>query len=159
MDRAELMNRMAVLLGGRAAETLVFDDVSTGASDDLAKATEIARSMVVRFGMNEKLGQVAYEPEGPSFLGGPAGTDWRPRTYGEETATAIDVAVRELMDTAFQKASSILTARRPVLEGAAAELLTKETLTGDELAALAAKLALPAAGEKGPPIAAIRGQT
>ncbi|MFI5387327.1 MAG: ATP-dependent zinc metalloprotease FtsH [Fimbriimonadales bacterium] len=157
MDRAELMNRMAVLLGGRAAETLVFDEVSTGASDDLAKATEIARSMVVRFGMNEELGQVAYEPEGPPFLGGPAGSDWRPRQYGEQTATAIDTAVRELIDTAFQKALSILTAQRAVLEGAAADLLSKETLSGNELAALAAKVALPGSVERKPAIAAMRG--
>jgi len=88
---------MTVLLGGRASESLFFGEVSTGAADDLAKATEIARSMVVRFGMDPKLGQVAYEPEAAPLLGMPAGADWRPRRYGEETARAIDTAVRDLM--------------------------------------------------------------
>jgi cell division protease FtsH len=102
MDRAELMNRMAMLLGGRAAESLVFEKVSTGAGDDLAKASDIARSMVVRYGMDPTLGQVAYEPESVSALGMPTGADWRPRQYGEQTVTATDTAVRELIDTAFQ---------------------------------------------------------
>lgn len=133
MDRAELMNRMAVLLGGRAAESLVFDDVSTGASDDLARATDIARSMVVRFGMDPKLGQVVYEPEASPLLGMPAGTDWRPRHYGDETAGAIDTAVRGLVDNAFRRAVAILTANRPLLDKAAADLLAKETLSGDDL--------------------------
>ncbi len=153
MDRAELINRMTVLLGGRAAETLVFDVVSTGAADDLAKASEIARSMVVRFGMDEKLGQVSYEPESPALLGMPAGADWRPRHYGEETATAIDAAVRRLIDAAFQRAVSILTDNRVVLDGAAADLLSKETLSGDELLSLAEKLAVAAALEKKPKLA------
>ena len=75
MDRAELMNRMTVLLGGRAAESLIFDEVSTGAADDLAKATEIARSMVVRFGMDPKLGQVSYETEAaPCWVRRPTGS-------------------------------------------------------------------------------------
>ena len=96
MDRNELMNRMSVLLGGRAAESLVFENVSTGATDDLAKVTEIARSMVVRFGMDPKLGQVAYETDTAPLLGMLAGADWRPRHYGEETAGAIDTAIRDL---------------------------------------------------------------
>jgi len=140
MDRAELMNRMTVLLGGRAAETLVFDEVSTGAADDLSKATEIARSMVVRFGMDQALGQVTYEPEAAPLLGAPGGSDWRPRRYGEATATAIDTAVRGLIDTAFQKAVAILTTNRVLLIQAAAELLAKETLSALELRAVAEKL-------------------
>ena len=71
MTREELENKMAVLLGGRAAEHIVFDELSTGAADDLAKATDIARSMVTRYGMDEELGQVAYEKVPQSFLGGP----------------------------------------------------------------------------------------
>ncbi|ABO60155.1 MULTISPECIES: ATP-dependent zinc metalloprotease FtsH [Burkholderiaceae] len=141
MDRGELMNRMAVLLGGRAAESLVFEEVSTGAADDLAKASDIARSMVVRFGMDPKLGQVAYEPESVSALGMPAGTDWRPRQYGEETATAIDTAVRELIEVAFKRASSILTANRTLLGEAAHDLLARETMSGEALQAIAARLA------------------
>jgi cell division protease FtsH len=145
MDRAELMNRMTVLLGGRAAESLVFDNVSTGAADDLAKATEIARSMVVRFGMDPKLGQVSYEPETTSPLGMPTGADWRPRRYGEETAATIDVAVRQLIEAAFAKAVSILTANRTLLSEAAAALLAKETMSADDLSGIAAKLSPPIA--------------
>jgi cell division protease FtsH len=158
MDRAELMNRMTVLLGGRAAESLVFEEVSTGAADDLAKASEIARNMVVRFGMDPKLGQVAYEGESGSFLGTPGVADWRPRHYGEETATAIDLAVRGLIDTAFQKALSILTTNRAVLDRAAADLLAKETMSGADLLGVAAQLVRGATPTKTPPIAVAGGQ-
>ena len=140
MNRAELMNRMTVLLGGRAAETLIFDEVSTGAADDLGKATEIARSMVVRFGMDEALGQVAYEPEAAPLLGGPEGADWRPRRYGEQTAAAIDAAVRGLIDSAFHMAITVLTTNRALLSQAAEDLLAKETFSAAELAMVAGKL-------------------
>jgi cell division protease FtsH len=136
MDRAELMNRMTVLLGGRAAESLIFDHVSTGAADDLVKATEIARSMVVRFGMDPKLGQVSYEPDTSPLLGTPGGADWHPRRYGEETAAAIDISVRDLIDTAFQNAMAILTVNRTLLDKVAAQLLAKETLSADDLRAV-----------------------
>ncbi len=141
MDRAELMNRMTVLLGGRAAETLFYKDVSTGAADDLAKATDIARSMVARFGMDEKLGQVTYEPESSPLLGNGSGAEWRPRRYGEATADAIDAAVRGLIDVAFERAVEILTANRALLDQAAKELLAKETLSTDDLRKVAAQLA------------------
>jgi len=154
MDRSELMNRMTVLLGGRAAESLVFDEVSTGAADDLAKATEIARSMVVRFGMDPKLGQVAYEPETAPLLGAPGGADWRPRHYGEETAAAIDNAVHGLIDSVFGRAVEILTANRPLLDSAASELLEKETMSEDDLRAIAGKLAPSERPERRPALAA-----
>src|SRR4029077_3549562 len=86
MDRGELFNRMTLLLSGRAAETLVFADVSTGATDDLTKATDIARSMVTRVGMDPKLGLVAYETERSAFLHGSGSDDWQPRHYGDATA-------------------------------------------------------------------------
>ncbi|VWC92346.1 FtsH-2 peptidase [Burkholderia contaminans] len=140
MDQAELMNRMAVLLGGRAAERLIFEEISTGAADDLAKASEIARSMAVRYGMDPKLGQVAYEPESTSPFGMPSGDQWRPRQYGEQTATAIDAAVRELIDAAFERASSILRSNRGLLERAARDLLAKETLVGEDLATLSKQI-------------------
>jgi cell division protease FtsH len=154
MDRAELMNRMTVLLGGRAAESLVFDEVSTGAADDLAKATEIARNMVVRFGMDPKLGQVAYEPETAPLLGAPGAADWRPRHYGEETAAAIDNAVHGLIDSVFGRAVEILTANRPLLDSAASELLEKETMSEDDLRAIAGKLAPSEKPERRPALAA-----
>jgi cell division protease FtsH len=143
MDRKELMNRMTVLLAGRAAETLVFDEVSTGAADDLAKATEIARSMVVRFGMDAKLGQVAYEVAPASPLGMSTGADWRPRQYGEATAATIDAAVRNLIETAFEAALAILTTNRELLSRAAKTLLARETMSSDELHEVAAQLASP----------------
>ncbi len=143
MDRGELFNRMTLLLSGRAAETLVFADVSTGATDDLTKATDIARSMVTRFGMDPKLGLVAYETERSSFLHGSGSDDWQPRHYGDATAGAIDVAVRRLIDDAFTRAQSILAANKALLLESAAELLAKETLSEDELRPFAARLVLP----------------
>jgi cell division protease FtsH len=132
MTREELENKMAVLLGGRAAEHVVFGKLSTGAADDLAKVADIARGMVMRYGMVEALGHVAYEVErGPAFLGVPGLPP--PRAYSEETAREIDRAVRELIDGAFAKAVAILEARRDVLARAAQRLLEKETLAEEEL--------------------------
>ncbi len=145
MDRSELMNRMAVLLGGRAAESLMYDEVSTGAGDDLAKATDIARSMVMRFGMDKTLGQVAYEPERSALLETPGAPNWQSRQYGEATAEAIDAAVRSLIESAFQRAVSILTVNRALLDQAAKDLLAKETYSFDELKLIAAKLGRPRA--------------
>jgi cell division protease FtsH len=146
MDRAELINRMTVLFGGRAAESLIYHDVSTGAGDDLAKATEIARSMVVRFGMDKKVGQVAYEHETAPLLEVPGGGDWRPRHYGESTAGDIDAAVRALTDESFQRAVVILTANRALLDQSANELLAKETFSAEDLEPISARLAV-AGGE------------
>ena len=139
MDRAELVNRMTVLLAGRAAERLIYDEVSTGAGDDLVKATDIARSMVVRFGMDPTLGQVSYEPETASVMQTPGGS-WRPRNYGETTAEAIDGAVRKLIDTSFRQALVILGANRALLDQAAKELLSKETFLAEDLKAVESKL-------------------
>jgi cell division protease FtsH len=141
MSRGELFNRMTVLLAGRAAETLVFPDVSTGATDDMAKATDIARSMVTRFGMDPNLGLVTYETERSSFLQGPAMEDWQQRHYGEATATAIDLAVRRLIDDTFARARGILAANKSLLLESADALLAKETLSEDELKPFAARLA------------------
>jgi cell division protease FtsH len=133
ITQEELTNRIAVLLGGRAAETVVFGEISTGAGDDLAKATEIARNMVTRFGMNQKLGQMTYEPERHHFLGETAQVGWEPREFSEETAREIDCAVRALVDGAFSTAKSILTDERVTLEKGAKLLLEKEKLDGDEI--------------------------
>jgi cell division protease FtsH len=136
MSRAELMNKMTVLLGGRAAEQVVFGEVSTGGADDLAKVSDIARSMVTRYGMEGQLGLVSLEDERRSMLGLPAEYGLRPREYSEQTAREVDVAVRGLVNDAFQTAVSILTTHRGALEQGAQLLLQKETLTGDELPAL-----------------------
>ena len=134
MTREELENKMAVLMGGRAAEHIVFSHWSTGAADDLAKVTDIARSMVTRYAMVEKLGQMTLEEQPQSFLGGPAMP--QAREYSEETAREIDCAVRELVNTAFARAEAILKDRRAILEEGARQLLQRETLSDAELNAL-----------------------
>ncbi len=131
MTREELENKMAVLLGGRAAEEVMFDHRSTGAANDLAKVTEIARSMVMRYGMVKSLGHVAYEEERPPFLGGPLPSGHR--EYSEATAREIDVAVRQIVDGTYEKAISILRRERALLERWALKLLDKETLVERDL--------------------------
>jgi cell division protease FtsH len=135
MTRAELENKMAMLLGGRASEQVVFGYFSTGAADDLVRVTDIARSMVTRFGMVDDLGHVAYEPERPVFLNIP-GAGLRQRDFSEETAREIDCAVREIIKRAFDAAMAIMTEKRAVLEQGAELLLQKETLIETDLDAL-----------------------
>jgi cell division protease FtsH len=125
MTRRELENKMTVLLGGRAAETLVFDQLSTGAADDLIKATEIARSMATQFGMMPELGHVSYESGGNGY---PASMIGPRRGYSEVTAHEIDAAVKQAVDTAYSRAREILVRNRDVLENGANELLSRETL-------------------------------
>ncbi|SFR63445.1 cell division protease FtsH [Marinobacter daqiaonensis] len=131
LSEDELRNRMAVLLGGRAAEALVFNTTSTGAADDLQKATDIARDMVTRYGMIPGLGLVTYEKSPAShlqqrFLDGP-------RSYSEATAEAIDQAIRTLTEQAFETATGILEAHRDSLETGAMRLLEVEVLSGEGL--------------------------
>jgi cell division protease FtsH len=137
MTKEELENKMAVLLGGRAAELIVFNHLSTGAADDLRRVTDIARSMVTRYGMSEKLGGVAYERDPGNFL---AGADRpypvREREYADETAAAVDEEVRAIVDRVFERAQGILKARRAILDRAAKKLLEKETLEQSDLEAL-----------------------
>ena len=132
MGRQELEDRMAVLMGGRAAEMVMGFDVSTGASDDLAKATDIARGMVLRFGLDDKLGPVAWDTEQGNFLQQP-GMFWQRRRYSEETAREIDQAVRAHLDAALERALGILRANRAALDEGATALLAHETLSGDEI--------------------------
>jgi cell division protease FtsH len=138
MTREELENKMAVLLGGRAAEHIVYGHLSTGAADDLAKVTDIARSMVMRYGMDETLGNLSYDEERAPFLPTPLAI--AERKYSEETARDIDRAVRAIAQAAFDRAVAILTRHRKALEDGARELLQKETLTEAEIAAIAASL-------------------
>jgi cell division protease FtsH len=132
MTRTELENRMAVLMGGRAAEHVVFSHYSTGAADDLAKIADIARSMVARYAMEPTLGHVAFETDQRSMLG-LAGEAMRQRSYGEDTAGEIDCAVRTLVLTSFQRATAVLEENRAVLEESARRLLEKETLDTADL--------------------------
>jgi cell division protease FtsH len=128
MTREELENKIAVLLGGRAAEKLVFGQLSTGAVDDLAKATDIARDMVARYGMHEELGYVAYQESHPRFLeapGGPTQGGWR---VSEHTAEQIDEAIRNLVMGVFERTYQLLSRNRPILDRCAQALLSRETL-------------------------------
>jgi cell division protease FtsH len=137
MVREELENKMTVLMGGRAAEMLVFGKLSTGAADDLNKATDIARNMVMRYGMDEVLGHAIYAEDRPSFLervpGQPTTTiPW----YSQETAREIDCAVRKLVGEAFDRATAVLERHRKDLDRTARLLLERETLTAEDLPAI-----------------------
>src|SRR2546430_11255409 len=138
MTRSELENKMAVLLGGRAAEEVIFGHQSTGAANDLAKVTDIARSMVMRYAMVESLGHIAYEEQPAAFLG--VQPFQKNREYSEATAREIDIAVRDIVDAVYEKAKAILTRERAALERWAQKLLEKETLGESELAELRASL-------------------
>jgi cell division protease FtsH len=133
VTKSELENKIAVLLGGRAAEQLVFGEVSTGATDDLSKATEIARGMVTRFGMSEELGQATYETQRPTFLDRDSVAALRGREFSEETAREIDCAVRDFVNKAFDRATTLLGKYRTQLDAGASLLLEKEVLNRDEL--------------------------
>jgi cell division protease FtsH len=134
MTRDELDNKMAVLLGGRAAEWIVFGHLSTGAADDLAKVTDMARDMVMRLGMDKELGPVSYEsPRSPFLINLPSPQGWHERRYSDETAHAIDQAVQHIVETSFDRTVTILKDHRDLLERGAKMLLEKETLDDTEL--------------------------
>jgi cell division protease FtsH len=137
MTREELENKMAVSLGGRAAELIVFGHLSTGAADDLRRVTDIARSMVTRYGMSEKLGNVAYDRDPRTFMTGPdLPQPPHDRDYAEKTAATVDEEVRSIVDKAFQHALELLRERRAVLDRTARRLLETETLEEAELLSL-----------------------
>jgi cell division protease FtsH len=131
MSKYELENKMAVLLGGRAAEMLIFDELSTGACDDLAKATNIAREMVMRYGMTEELGFVTYQDSAPLFFAPSMSTG--ASGHSEETIKMIDDKVRELVMGAYHRAHHFLKEYEHVLRAAADALLAKETLSEEDL--------------------------
>ena len=135
LTRTELENRIAVLLGGRAAEELVFGEASTGAADDLQKATSIAKRMVKDYGMSETLGTVALDQSvKPTFM--PSAEGASTATYSEKTAQDIDAEVRRLIDEQGKRVRAMLVKLNPVLLSAAQQLLTAEVMTGEELQAL-----------------------
>ncbi len=130
LTRSELLDRLAVLLGGRAAEELVFEEISTGAQNDLEKATEIARAMVMDYGMSERLGPQTFRRREHLFLDIP----FRERELlSEDTARAIDEEIAKLLREAYQRARDILSSNRERLEEIAQLLLEKEVLEGEEL--------------------------
>jgi cell division protease FtsH len=137
MTREELENKMSVLLGGRAAELTVFGHLSTGAADDLRRVTDIARSMVTRYGMSARLGSVAYDRDPRTFLTGPdLPSPHGEKDYAEETAATIDEEVRAIVQSAMERAQETLSARRDTLERCARRLLEVETLDEKELTQL-----------------------
>lgn len=131
MTKSELLDRLAVLLGGRVAEELTFQEISTGAQNDLQRATDIARSMVKEFGMSEKLGLVTFEKERrPLFLdisGAPS------KEYSEETAKEIDREIKRIIDETYEKVKAILGEHKDTLEKLAKRLLEKEAIDKEEL--------------------------
>jgi cell division protease FtsH len=131
MTRSELLDRLAVLLGGRVAEELVFEEISTGAQNDLQRATDIARSMVTEYGMSDRLGLVSYErPRQPMFLP----ESFAPgKNYSEAKAAQIDEEVTRFVEEAHQRVRKILSERRTVLDDLAHLLSEKESVQGDEL--------------------------
>jgi len=134
MTRSELLARLYVLLGGRVAEEMILGDISTGAQNDLQKATEIARTMVTQFGMSERLGLVALEgPRTPMFL--PVPTQ-NPREYSEETARIVDEEIKKLLTDAHAKVRETLASHRYALEEVAKVLLRKEVVDRPELLAI-----------------------
>jgi hypothetical protein len=138
--RSEMLNQLAYMLGGRAAEELVFHDPTTGASNDIEKATAVARAMVTQYGMTERLGAIRYGKEnGEVFLGRDMG---HTRDYSEEIAAAIDEEVRSLIDHAHNEAFEILVDNRDVLDKLVIELLAKETLNKEQVAAIFTELHL-----------------
>ena len=146
MRRSELLARLCVLLGGRAAEMLVFGEPSTGAADDIARATDMARDLVMRFGMDEALGPVAYAEERSRFLPAALASE-SARLLAPGTAQAIDGAVARVLGEAEQRARAILETNRALLDRAAETLIAQETLDEAALSVLAAGLRLPASGE------------
>lgn len=142
MGRKELLNRVATLLGGRAAEAVVFDDISTGAHNDLSKATDIARSMVKEYGMSDKLGQIYFSrPKQSNFLNVPM-TEGA-MEYSQSTAELIDQEIKEIISSQYSVALDILLKNSELLKKGAAILLDKETITGEDLKNLAAEIRTP----------------
>src|SRR3989475_3451905 len=131
MTRSELEDRIAVLLGGRVAEELVYGEVSTGAHNDLERATEIARLMVTKYGMSERVGLATFGDRTPLFLKG-TGIGGE-REYSEETARTIDEEVRAILERTHDRVRAMLTTKKAVLVAAARELKRTETLEGERL--------------------------
>jgi cell division protease FtsH len=136
MTRAELLDRLDVLLGGRVAEELILGDISTGAQDDLQRATDLARHMVARYGMSEALGLATFEaPRQALFLNVPSMAQ---REYSEETARRIDAEIQRLLEASHGRVRETLTAKRDLLASLGKLLIEKEVVNRDDLTALLA---------------------
>ena len=146
LRQSELEDRIAVMLGGHAAEELVYGELSTGAHNDLERATAVARAMVMRYGMSARLGPLTFGGDGsPGFLRrNGAGWEGGEREYSEETARAIDEEVRRIVDQTYERVRALLGAKKEILLRAAEVLKVRETLEGDELRRLLAGVPVPA---------------
>ncbi len=132
--RGEMLQTITASLGGRVAEEEVLDDITTGASQDIRQATDLARAMVTRFGMSEAIGMVSYDDSGEAVF---IGRDMaKAREYGEDTATIIDREVRRIIDECYAEARRILKEYESILYASADLLMEKEKITGEEFAAL-----------------------
>lgn len=141
MSKGKLMDKIAGLLGGRAAEKVALDDICTGASNDIERATSIARKMVTEWGMSEHLGPMTFghDDGGEVFLGRDLG---RSRNYSEEVAAVIDKEIRNIVETAFERACLILTEKKDKLVEISEHLLEVNTITGEEFRAMYSRLPL-----------------
>src|SRR5699024_4052747 len=124
-----MKHRLIELLGGRAAEAIVLDDISTGASNDIERATKIARAMITQYGMSDKLGPMAYESDDEVFMGKDLG---KTKNYSEEIATKIDKEMQDMLNETYNQAKNLLTNNIDLLHTLAKELLDKETIDAQE---------------------------
>jgi cell division protease FtsH len=139
-----LKDRIVVLMAGRAAEFLIYAQTSTGAADDLARATDIARQLVTRFGMSAELGQSVLERQNMTYLGEQMQSTGQ-KDYSEQTAREVDLCIRALLDEAYARAKSLLQAHRADLEAGARLLMEKESLTPEDFPALLPMKPVPVA--------------
>ena len=140
MSRDEIVNKIATLTGGRAAEQVAFNSITTGASNDIEQATKLARAMITRYGMNDDFGMVAMETVTNQYLGGDTSLSCSP-----ETQARIDAEVVKLIKEQYEKAVKILTDNRRKLDELAQYLYEKETITGDEFMEILERKELPEA--------------
>jgi len=133
MTRNEMYEDIVGLLGGRAAEEIVFRDITTGASNDIDRASQTARDMVARYGMSKRLGTISYLSDDEVFIGGSYG---KTKSYSEQVAGTIDEEVKTVIDSAYHKALELLNANRDKLDAVAEYLLKHESMTGEEFTAL-----------------------
>lgn len=130
VSRNEMLNQIMVMLGGRVAEKLTMDDISTGASNDIERATSLARQMVKKYGMSDVIGPISYDEGGEVFIGRDFGHS---KNYSEKVAADIDNEVKNILIGQFKATEELLKAHMPVLEAVTSKLLEKETINGDEL--------------------------
>ena len=132
--KGKMLQHITVCLGGRVAEEMVFDDITTGASQDIKQATAIARSMVTKYGMSSRLGLVAYGDDSDEVF---IGRDWgHTKNFSENVAAAIDEEVKEIVESCHSKARELISSHRYVLEECAKQLITKEKLNRQEFEAI-----------------------